>query len=39
MIVSITVTGDSVCKATDKTYRLDTPAARDFLDGFVTLPT
>jgi len=27
-----------MCRATDKTYRLDTPAARDFLDDFVTLP-
>jgi secreted trypsin-like serine protease len=38
LIVSITVTGDAVCKATDKTYRLDTPSAREFLDDFVTLP-
>ena len=38
LIVSITVTGDAVCKATDKTYRLDTPAARAFLDDFVALP-
>jgi Trypsin len=38
LIVSITVTGDSVCRATDKTYRLDTPSAREFLSGFVTLP-
>jgi secreted trypsin-like serine protease len=30
-IVSLTVTGDTVCKSTDKTYRLDTPAARAFL--------
>jgi hypothetical protein len=37
-IVSITVTGDAMCRATDKTYRLDTPAARDFLDDFVALP-
>jgi secreted trypsin-like serine protease len=36
--VSITVTGDAVCRATDKTYRLDTPSARDFLGHFVTLP-
>ena len=27
-----------VCKATDKTYRLDTPAARDLLDGFAAVP-
>jgi hypothetical protein len=36
--VSLTVTGDAVCRATDKTYRLDTPAARAFLGQFVTLP-
>jgi secreted trypsin-like serine protease len=39
LIVSITVTGDAVCKATDKTYRLDTAAARAFLDDFVSLPS
>lgn len=38
LVVSITVTGDSVCKATDKTYRVDTPSAREFLASFVTLP-
>jgi secreted trypsin-like serine protease len=38
VIVSITVTGDAVCKATDKTYRMDTDSARDFLDDFVDLP-
>ena len=37
-IVSITVTGDRYCRSTDKTYRLDTPTARDFLEEFVTLP-
>jgi secreted trypsin-like serine protease len=37
-IVSITITGDAMCRATDKTYRLDTAAAREFLDEFVTLP-
>ena len=36
--VSLTVTGDSACRATDKTYRLDTPSAREFLGPFVTLP-
>ena len=36
--VSVTVTGDTPCKATDKTYRLDTVEARDFLDEYVTLP-
>jgi secreted trypsin-like serine protease len=38
LIVSITVTGDAVCKATDKTYRIDTASARDFLDDFVAVP-
>jgi hypothetical protein len=38
LIVSITITGDAMCRATDKTYRLDTEAARDFLDEFVTCP-
>jgi hypothetical protein len=36
-IVSITVTGDAMCKATDKTYRLDTPWAQAFLSNYVTL--
>jgi hypothetical protein len=36
--ISLTVTGDAVCKATDLTYRLDTPEAREFLSEFVTLP-
>jgi hypothetical protein len=38
LIVSITVTGDAVSKATDVTYRIDTPSARESLDEFVTLP-
>ena len=38
LIVSITVTGDTVCKATDVTYRVDTPVARDFLDEFIAVP-
>jgi secreted trypsin-like serine protease len=38
LIVSITITGDTWCRATDKTYRVDTASARDFLDDFVTLP-
>jgi len=36
--VSITITGDNVCRATDKTLRLDTTAARQFLGQYVTLP-
>lgn len=35
IIVSITVTGDRFCRATDTTYRLDTSAAHDFLDSFL----
>jgi hypothetical protein len=38
IVASITVTGDAPCKATDKTYRTDTPAARAFLADFVALP-
>jgi secreted trypsin-like serine protease len=38
IVVSITVTGDAVCKATDKTYRMDTESARTFLDDFVDVP-
>jgi len=36
--VSITITGDLFCYATNVDYRLDTPQARAFLDDFVTLP-
>jgi hypothetical protein len=36
--VSITVTGDAQCRATDKTYRLDTASAREFLGQLVDLP-
>lgn len=38
LIASITVTGDRWCRATDVTYRMDTPSARNFLKDFVTLP-
>ena len=38
IVTSITVTGDAPCKATDKTYRTDTPSARTFLADFVDLP-
>jgi secreted trypsin-like serine protease len=38
LVVSVTVTGDRFCRATDVTYRVDTPSARTFLDDFVTLP-
>ena len=38
MIAGITITGDSVCRSTNVTYRLDTPSARTFLANFVALP-
>jgi secreted trypsin-like serine protease len=38
VVASITVTGDAVCKASDKTYRMDTASARDYLSEFVDLP-
>ena len=37
VIASITITGDFYCKATDKTYRLDTEVVHDFLSQFVSL--
>jgi len=38
MVVSLTVTGDTPCRATDVTYRLDTESARAYLSQFVDLP-
>ena len=38
VIASTTITGDFTCRATNVTYRLDTPSARTFLDDYVTLP-
>lgn len=38
IVVAVTVTGDRFCRATDKTYRVDTPQARSFLGQFVALP-
>ena len=38
ILVSLTVTGDAQCRATNVTYRLDTAAARTFLEQFVELP-
>ena len=38
MVVSLTVTGDINCRATDVTYRLDIPSAREYLEPFVELP-
>lgn len=39
LLVSLTVTGDAMCRATDKTYRLDTPSAQEFLSRFGLVPT
>lgn len=38
ILAGITITGDSMCQATNVIYRLDTPSARDFLGQFVDLP-
>ena len=38
ILVATTVTGDSVCRATNVDYRLDTSSAREFLGKYVTLP-
>jgi Trypsin len=38
LLAAITITGDTVCRATNVAYRLDTASARDFLSTFVALP-
>jgi hypothetical protein len=38
LLVATTITGDSVCRATNVDYRLDTTDARSFLGQFVDLP-
>jgi secreted trypsin-like serine protease len=38
IIAGTTITGDSLCKSTNVTYRLDTQSARAFLGQYVTLP-
>lgn len=38
LLVSLTVTGDAMCRATDKTYRLDTVVAQEFLSRFGLVP-
>ena len=38
LVVSLTVTGDAMCRATDKTYRLDTVSAQEFLSRFGLVP-
>jgi hypothetical protein len=37
-IVATTTGGDAVCRAENYNYRLDTAAARDFLDDYVAVP-
>ncbi len=38
IVAAITVTGDAYCHATNTTYRMDSPSAREFLGQFVVLP-
>jgi secreted trypsin-like serine protease len=38
IVAGTTITGDSLCKATNVIYRLDTESARSFLRSFVPLP-
>ncbi|WP_433438533.1 trypsin-like serine protease [Nonomuraea sp. CA-141351] len=38
LLVATTITGDTACRSTNVDYRLDAPAAREFLGQFVTLP-
>jgi hypothetical protein len=38
VVASITITGDSMCRSRNDTLRLDTPAARQFLSPFVSVP-
>ena len=38
IVAGTTITGDSLCKATNVVYRTDTASARNFLSGFVALP-
>jgi hypothetical protein len=38
LVAATTITGDSMCRATNVVYRLDTTSARSFLGRFVTLP-
>jgi hypothetical protein len=38
IVAGTTITGDSMCRATNVDYRMDTPSARGFLRQFVALP-
>ena len=37
-LISVTITGDTPCYATNVTYRTDSPSARAFLVDYVALP-
>ena len=37
-VAATTISGDSTCRSTNVDYRMDSPAARDFLADYVTLP-
>jgi secreted trypsin-like serine protease len=37
-LVAVTSSGDAACAGMSTSYRIDTPAARAFLDDFITLP-
>jgi hypothetical protein len=38
IVAATTITGDTMCRATNVDYRMDTPSARAFLGQYVTLP-
>lgn len=38
IVAGTTITGDSMCRATNVDYRMDTPSARTFLGQYVSLP-
>lgn len=38
IVAATTIMGDTYCRSTNVDYRLDTPAARTFLQDYVTLP-
>lgn len=38
IVAATTITGDAICRSTNVDYRMDTPSARSFLSGYVTLP-
>ncbi len=38
LLVAVTSSGDAACAGMSTGYRIDTPAARAFLGGFITLP-